>query len=221
MARDYDRVRRDYLMKKDLGEIEKRIIKKLHVDCSFRTDYVERMVDILEAKGYRYGYSGRPCERRVVHNMPYIIIDITNGFYSGSKGRDVAVNWLKACDRLFDQMESKLPTIQDIHKKAAFNKKPKHKHMLVESKDGRKMERVWYTATGRAMGISRMNDDHLHNTILLVDRNIAAGENQVGMNKDLAHLLNELEDERIHRGLHLPLVPLISLEYRKGNHSYV
>ncbi len=107
----------------------------------------------------------------------------------------------------------------DIHKKAALDVRPTHKHRLEQSKDGRKMERMWYTANGRAMGISRMKDDHLHNTILLVDRSIANGETSIGMNEDLAHLLNELEDERIHRGLHLPLVPLISLEYRKGKYN--
>lgn len=177
--------------------------------------------DWIEKRGYRYGYSGRSCERRAAHNMPYIHVDTEKGFYRGFKGREVGVKWIDPGTKTEQQMSRIIPEIQDIHKKAALDEKPKHKHMLVESKDGRKMERVWYTGNGRAIGISRMNDDHLHNTILLVDRNIAAGEDQVGINKDLAHLLNELEDERIHRGLHLPLVPLISLEYRKGNHSYV
>lgn len=87
------------------------------------------------------------------------------------------------------------------------------------SKDERKMERVWYTKNGRFMGISYMDDDHLHNTILMVDRGIAEGWTKIGANENLANLLDELEEERIHRGLHMPLVPFKSLKYRKGIHD--
>jgi hypothetical protein len=93
----------------------------------------------------------------------------------------------------------------------------KSRHTTVPSKDGRKMERIWYTRDGRAMGISHMDDDHLHNTILFVDKRIAESSSSIGMNKDLADMLDELEDERIFRGLHLPLVPYKTLDYRKGN----
>lgn len=221
MKYDYDRMRRERLMQKDFGNMEKRIVKKLHIDCSFKPEYSERLADFLDERGYRYGYNGKPCERRSPKNMPFIVIDVTNGFYHGSKGADTAVHWHKACERTFYQLEQNLPDLAEIQEKARQNDGAIDNHMRAPSKDGRKMERMWYTATGRAMGISRMNDDHLHNTILLVDRTIADGGDQIGNNTDLAHLLNELEDERIHRGLHLPLVPFKSLEYRKGNHNYV
>lgn len=191
---------------------------KIYIDARGKAG---ELADFLDGKGYRYGYNGRPCQRRSSHNTPFVTIDVKNGFYSGSKGADIAVTWRKLDNTMWEHLIMKMPDIREINKKNAYDTRPTHKHMLVESQDGRKMERVWYIATGREIPISRMNDDHLHNTILLVDRNIAAGEDQVDLNTDLAHLLNELEDERIHRGLHLPLVPLISLEYRKGNHSYV
>lgn len=216
--KDHERMRR-YRAERPLGDLDKRITKKVHVDCSFKTAYVERMVDLMEEKGYRYGYNGKPCERRAYSNMPFITIDVTNGFYSGSKGADVAVNWAKACDGLFDKLEEKLPDLNEITKaNMKTANKAKDTHMRAPSKDGRKMERMWYTATGRAMGISRMDDDHLHNTILKVDREIFYGGESIGMNTDLPNLLTELEDERIHRGLHLPLVPYISLEYRKEHY---
>ena len=190
--------------------------RKIHIEAG---QIAGDIADALDSMGYRYGYSGRPCQRKAPSNMPYITIDVDKGFYSGSKGAETSVHWKKVTRYTVRELFRQLPDIHDIQEKAAYDPRPTHQHMLVESKDGRKMERVWYTATGRAIGISRMDDDHLHNTILLVDRNIANGETIIGNNKDLAHLLNELEDERIHRGLHLPLVPLISLEYRKGIHN--
>lgn len=211
-------------MKQDFGAVENRIVKKLHLDCCGSSKNETALIagelaEMLESKGYRYGYSGKPCERRAASNMPFITIDVTNGFYSGSKGADTAVNWTKLTPSIFEKLAEKLPDIHAIHDRARKNDSvPNDGHMRAPSQDGRKMERMWYTATGRAMGISRMNDDHLHNTILLVDRTIAEGGDQVGNNTDLAGLLNELEDERIHRGLHLPLVPYISIEYRKGTH---
>jgi len=216
--KDHERLRR-YRAEKPLGDLDKRITRKVHVDCSFKPEYSERLSELLEEKGYRYGVNGRSYERRAYHNMPYITIDVTNGFYLGSKGADVAVDWLKAWDGLFDKIEEKLPDISEVHTAAAKNsQKPRDTHMRQPSKDGRKMERFWITGTGRPMPISAMKDDHLHNTILMVDRTIADGCDSIGGNEDLANLLDELEDERIHRGLHLPLIPLISLEYRKGTH---
>lgn len=193
--------------------------KKLYVDCSFKADYSERLADFLDSRGYRYGYNGRPCERRAAHNMPFITIDVSNGFYHGSKGMAIGPTWRKACDGLFYQLERNLPDLRTIQKKNARDEYVNDGHMRTPSKDGRKMERFWYTINGHAMPISAMNDDHLHNSILLVDRTIASGADQLGNNRDLAGLLNELEDERIHRGLHLPLIPYISLEYRKGNYN--
>lgn len=194
------------------------MIKKLFVDCSFKADYSERLADFLDSRGYRYGYNGHSCERRAAHNMPFITIDVTNGFYHGSKSYNPSVDWKKACDPLFYQLERNLPSIREINKKNARDEYINDGHMRQPSKDGRKMERFWYTNRGYPMPISAMNDDHLHNTILLVDRTLTKGIDTVGNNRDLAGLLNELEDERIHRGLHLPLIPYISLEYRKGNH---
>lgn len=205
-----------YLEKDETGDMKKKFFKKLYLDCS-KNRFAEKVSEVLEDKGYRYGYNGKPCERRAASNMPFITVDVTNGFYHGSKGADTAVNWTKMSRDILDKLEEKLPDIDDIQEKARRNDGAVDHHMRAPSKDGRKMERMWYTATGRAMGISRMNDDHLHNTILLVDRTIADGGDQIGNNTDLANLLNELEDERIFRGLHLPLVPFISLEYRKGN----
>ena len=194
----------------------KTTVKKLFVDCSNHS-FAKKVSKMLEEKGYRYGYNGRACQRRAYSNMPFIVVDVTNGFYHGTKGADVSVDWKKMSRALLDRLDDELPDIEDIHDKVRQSDGVADKHMRAPSKDGRKMERMWYTATGRAMGISRMNDDHLHNTILLVDRTIANGDDEIGNNKDLANLLNELEDERIFRGLHLPLVPFISLEYRKGN----
>lgn len=38
--------------------------RKLHIDCSFKTQYSETLSKLLESKGYRYGHSGREYERR-------------------------------------------------------------------------------------------------------------------------------------------------------------
>jgi len=220
--KSHDRVRR-WRAERDVGEMESRIVKKLHLDCcgdtKHETGIMAGMVsDMLEDKGYRYGYNGKPCERRASSNMPYIVVDVTNGFYWGSKGADTAVNWTKMTQYIFEKLYEKLPDIDAIQTKARKNDGAIDRHMRQPSKDGRKMERFWITGTGRPMPISAMKDDHLHNTILMVDRTIAEGSRSIGGNEDLANLLDELEDERIHRGLHLPLIPLISLEYRKGTH---
>ena len=176
------------------------------------------LADVLDEMGYRYGYNGQPCKRRSANNMPYITIDAVHGFYSGSKGAAISVRWKKLDRYEMREVVRSLPSIEEIRERARKSDGAVDKHMRQPSKDGRKMERFWYTGTGRPMPISAMNDDHLHNTILLVDRTIDMGFDTVGNNRDLAGLLNELEDERIHRGLHLPLIPYISLEYRKGNH---
>lgn len=178
----------------------KTTVKKLHIDCCGSTKaetgiIASKFADMLEEKGYRYGYNGSPCERRAASNMPFIIVDVTNGFYWGSKGADTAVRWTKLTSDIFEKLAERLPDIHSIYDRNRKN-------------DG--------IPNDGYMPISAMQDDHLHNTILLVDRTIAEGGDQIGNNTGLANLLNELEDERIHRGLHLPLVPFISIEYRKG-----
>lgn len=196
----------------------------LYIDCCGDTKNVSaynsaQLVGMLEAKGYRYdlSYGGGKItvRKKSAHNMPYITIDVNRGFFWGSKGGDYAVDWQKLTSRVRTMLAS-LPDINGIHDRARKSDGAVDRHMRQPSKDGRKMERFWVTNTGHRMPISAIKDDHLHNTILMVDRNIAAGCSRIGGNEDLANMLDELEDERIHRGLHLPLVPLISLEYRKG-----
>ncbi len=65
--------------------------KKIHIAAG---EEAGSLAQFLERKGYRYGYSGSgPCQRRSPSNMPFITIDLTTGFYSGTKGRDAAVRW--------------------------------------------------------------------------------------------------------------------------------
>jgi hypothetical protein len=90
-------------------------------------------------------------------------------------------------------------------------------HRLVMSKDESKLERVWVTQNGYEMPISKMKDDHLHNTILLIDRSISKGMYRLGGNEDLPELLEMLEVERTERGMPMPLIPIKSLEWRKAN----
>lgn len=196
--------------------------KKYYIDCCGRTKnetgmFANIFANMLEEKGYRYGYNGSPCERRAASNMPFITIDTATGFYWGSKGADISINWTKFTDDVLRRMSRILPNIEHIYQRNKKSDGPVDNHTRQPSKDGRKMERFWYTVTGRMMPISSMNDDHLHNTILMVDRAIADGYDTISNNQDLANLLDELEDERIHRGLHLPLIPYKSLKYRKGN----
>ena len=89
-------------------------------------------------------------------------------------------------------------------------------HHKVMSKDEESLERVWTSADGREIPISRMKDDHLHNTILLIDRRIERGEWSIGQNEDLMELRSEMEAERERRKLPMPLIPIKSLAYRKG-----
>lgn len=91
-------------------------------------------------------------------------------------------------------------------------------HRMISNHEG-EPERVWTSKDGREIPISRMSDQHLHNTILLIDRNMSKGCHKIGVNEDLADMLDKMEAERIKRGLHLPLVPLKSLAYRKGEIS--
>lgn len=198
--------------------------KKIYVDCCGSTKnetglMAKSLADMLEEKGYRYGHNGSPCERRAASNMPFITINVTTGFYSGSKGADVSVTWNKLNKSLLVHLIKMLPNVEHIYQRNKKSDGPVDNNMRQPSADGRKMERFWHTITGRMMPISSMKDDHLHNTILMVDRAIANGFYAIGNNQDLANLLDELEDERIHRGLHLPLMPYKSLDYRKGTQN--
>lgn len=49
----------------------------------------------LEARGYRYGYKGRGCERRAAHNMRFITANHDSKMYHGSKGAAVDVDWIE------------------------------------------------------------------------------------------------------------------------------
>lgn len=88
-------------------------------------------------------------------------------------------------------------------------------HRKVMSKDNKRVERVWVTADGREMPISRMDDDHLNNTILFIDRKMVEGVWRLDKNEDLAEILQEMEEERVRRKMPLPLFTIKSLAYRK------
>lgn len=92
-------------------------------------------------------------------------------------------------------------------------------HRRVMSKDESRVERVWVSADGREKPISRMDDDHLNNTILYIDRKMAEGVWRLGMNEDLTGLLAEMEEERIRRGMPLPLFSIKSMSYRRQQHD--
>jgi hypothetical protein len=101
-------------------------------------------------------------------------------------------------------------------KNALNHKTSVDNHRMVTSKDEERIERVWIAANGREYPISRMKDDHLHNTILLIDRRVRNGEWRVGQNEDLMELVSMMDEERQRRKLPLPLIPIKSLNYRKG-----
>jgi hypothetical protein len=90
-------------------------------------------------------------------------------------------------------------------------------HRKVMSSDGSRLERVWVTKDGREIPISKMKDDHLNNTILFIDRKISEGFLDLPSNKKLSDILKEMEEERLRRKMPLPLVPIKTLTYRKGN----
>lgn len=92
--------------------------------------------------------------------------------------------------------------------------KLRENHRLVMS-DEERLERVWTTANGREIPVSKMEDDHLHNTILFIDRKMREGAWCLGINEDLPELIIEMEEERIRREIPLPLVPIKSLSYRR------
>lgn len=90
-----------------------------------------------------------------------------------------------------------------------------NKHRMVMKSDNSALERVWVAANGQEFPISKMKDDHLHNTILMIDRKIAEGAWVIGRNEDLQELRAMMEEERERRGMPMPLIPIKSLEWRK------
>jgi hypothetical protein len=153
-------------------------------------------------------------------------IDVYNKFYStfGKAG------WIKVIDGFgvyggrfdaatrFDQLTGRAREVVLTRMRNALNHEMSvANHRKVMSKDEARIERVWVAATGREYPISRMDDNHLHNTILLIDRKVADGEWVIGANTDLPELFEEMEAERERRKMPLPLIPIKSLEWRKSN----
>lgn len=146
-------------------------------------------------------------------------IEIYNQFYStfGKAGMRQALDGFTVDYKHFGQVHGRHREIVVRRMKNALNHEMSlTNHRRVMSKDGERVERVWVSKDGREKPISRMDDDHLHNTILFIDRMMADGYWHLGRNADLPALLEEMEAERIRRNLPLPLVPIKSLAFRKG-----
>lgn len=75
---------------------------------------------------------------------------------------------------------------------------------------------IWTTKDGREVEVRNMDNGHLHNTILMIDRYLNDGVKLIGKNKNLAETLKRMEEERTNRGMPLPLIPIKSLAYIKG-----
>lgn len=89
---------------------------------------------------------------------------------------------------------------------------------MVMNSENTKVERIWVTATGRELPVSKMEDNHLHNTILFIFRALHEGQLVIGRNREILDFYHIMEKERINRGMPLPLVPYKSLKFRrKGN----
>lgn len=187
--------------------------KKLYIEClTMRAS--DALIGLLKRKGYRFICA----DKYYGEIINFIQIDIENGFYYGSAKGDISHTWKKLDEYIWDELTN-IPTIIEVYDNNKKSNGVIDDNMRQVSKDGRKMERFWCVRDGRSVPISSLKDDHLHNTILMVDRAIANGQCTIGYNRNLANLLDELEDERIHRGLHLPLMPYKSLDYRKGNRN--
>lgn len=79
----------------------------------------------------------------------------------------------------------------------------------------------WRTADGREMLISDMEDSHLHNAILHLERFRDEQLEELEFPNDnhirnIQRKLDILESERLRRGLPIPLVPYKTLAYRRG-----
>lgn len=91
--------------------------KVLHIECGVPAG-VRELCDFLESKGYRHGSNGKEYQRRAANNMPFVTINVTTGFYSGSKGADVSVTWHKLNKPLWAHLIKLLPDIEEVHKRA-------------------------------------------------------------------------------------------------------
>lgn len=145
-------------------------------------------------------------------------IGIYNKFYTmfGKAGMDKVLDGFGTRYKHFGEVNGRRREIVVKRMKQALaTQKAPSNHSMAMSRDGERLERVWIAATGREIPLSEMKDDHLHNTILLIDRRMAEGEWVIGGNEDLAELLAEMDQERQRRKMPLPLIPIISLPYRK------
>lgn len=151
----------------------------------------EEFADYLESIGYKYlRRDGGKVQRKVGHNMPYLHVDPLFGTYKGFKGKRLNVNWINSVENIQPYVED--PGL------------PESETLI-----------TWWVYNTR-LDASKMEDDRLHNLILFVDKAINKGIDQIGKNKDLPKLLIELEGERLKRNMPIPLLPIISLEFRKG-----
>lgn len=145
-------------------------------------------------------------------------IGIYNKFYTmfGKAGMDKVLDGFGTSYKHFGEVHGRRREIVVKRMKQALdaNKAPSN-HSRAMSRDGERLERCWITATGHEMPLSEMKDDHLHNTILMIDRRMAQGKWGIGGNEDLPELLFEMEQERQRRKMPMPLIPIISLAYRK------
>lgn len=194
------------------------------------------LCDYLEMLGFKYGYdSVGPCQRKAYSNMNYITVHGDCKLYSGSKGGSIDVDWHKLERTEMDVMRKELNGGLSPHKvnsvphKLAFERdKAEAKHFstkdVISSVVGGSFKReaetlYWTTNDRREIYISDMDDDHLHNTILFIDRAIRNGHMAFSKNHNLPHFLSVMEDERTHRGLPMPLLPIKSLAYRRKNND--
>lgn len=145
--------------------------------------------------------------------------DVIQTFYSmfGQFGMKKALDGFGTNYTSIDRVGGRRREVVLNRMKSAINSRMSlDNHRKVMTEDKERLERAWIDARGREHPISRMKDDHLHNTILLIDRRIDRGEWCIGQNEDLMELLTEMEAERERRKLPMPLIPIKSLAYRKG-----
>ena len=81
---------------------------------------------------------------------------------------------------------------------------------------------IWKTADNETMHYTDMTDTHLHNSILYLERALDEDSEDFICDDDDFKIctmmkLELLNEERLERGLPIPLVPYISLEYRRNN----
>lgn len=134
-----------------------------------------------------------------------------------SYGRHHALREMMMAVRRYDMRPS---VVSDNHKKVMNVKTKDIISDVVGGSFKREAETLyWTTNDWEEIYISDMDDDHLHNTILFIDRTISSGKMAFSKNHNLPHFLSVMEDERIHRGLPMPLLPIKSLAYRRKNND--